>query len=245
VTLPTFLVVGAMKAGTTSLFEYLRGHPDVFMPPEKELCYFCGRLAGDRDLTWYERQFDDAAHAVAIGEAAPVYAWYPAFPGVPERATRLISDVRVVYLVRDPVERIRSQYLHARARGSEARGITRAVLETPDYIDVSRYGVQLRRWLDWVDESKVLVVPSEALREERSDTLADVLRFIGVDPTWRPDDLHVDHHRTCDRLQKDEPDVVMPAPLVRYLEDVLAEDVAFISRWIGPWAARWGRPDGA
>src|SRR5207244_11766706 len=87
--LPTFLVIGAMKSGTTSLYRYLQAHPDVYMSEEKELNYFTGGQNWERGVSWYEAQFEKAGSARAIGEASTNYTNYPQIAAVPERIARL------------------------------------------------------------------------------------------------------------------------------------------------------------
>ena len=84
--LPNFLVIGAMKAGTSSLYQYLRAHPQIFMPAAKELSFFAYEPNARHDLEWYRRQFAPAGEgAVALGEASTMYTKFPRHPGVPER----------------------------------------------------------------------------------------------------------------------------------------------------------------
>jgi hypothetical protein len=241
--LPTFLVIGAMKAGTTALFDYLSAHPDVFMPDIKETGFFVERFNWRKGLDWYESLFDGAAGALARGEASPAYALYPTLPGAPERIAAVVPDVRLVYLVRHPIKRITSQYLHGVVGGRERRSLTRAVLETPEYIDASRYGVQLDRYLRHFDPAQLLVVRSESLRDDRAATVRRVLEFIGVDPDV-PLDLDREVYRTSDRLaaaglhvRASEP---VPPPLDRYLRSVLRDDVRACERWLGDDYDGWG-----
>src|SRR5436190_12136822 len=100
--LPHFVVIGAMKAGTTSLWHYLRAHPRVYMPRIKELRYFQKGGALSRGLAWYEAQFAAAEPGQLAGEASPGYTKYPHQTGVPERMAAVIPDARLVYVVRDP-----------------------------------------------------------------------------------------------------------------------------------------------
>jgi hypothetical protein len=196
VTLPTFLVIGAMKAGTTSLWAYLRAHPEVFMPAEKELDFFVAEKAWGRGLDWYRGLFAPGAAARARGEASTNYTKHPLFAGVAERIARVLPDARLVYLVRHPIERIRSHYAHAVAAGWERRPLGRALREEPQYLDVSRYAHQLTEYLRYFDRSQLLVVGAEQLRDDRAATLRRVLAFIGVDPTVAPAGLEAEHHPT-------------------------------------------------
>lgn len=180
--LPTFLVIGAQKAGTTALHQYLRAHPDVFMSRPKELRFFVAGANWDRGPGWYADHFAGAGDRAAVGESSPDYARATVHPGVPERITALLPEVRLVYLVRHPLDRIRSAYQHALAHGAERRAIGQAVLAEPHYVDDSRYAFQLSRYLDHLDRDRLLVVDSDDLRHRRSDTLARVATFLGLDP---------------------------------------------------------------
>jgi hypothetical protein len=181
-TLPTFLMIGAMKAGTTSLWEYLRTHPDVYMPDTKELDYFVAEKAWARGIEWYGRHFDGAGDARAVGEASTNYTKYPQFDGVPARVASVLPDVRLVYVVRHPLDRMRSQWQHAVAAGWERLPLGDALLTVPEYVDNSRYAMQLDRWLEHFSRERVLVVTAEDLRDERSNTVDRVLCHLGVAP---------------------------------------------------------------
>jgi Sulfotransferase family len=197
-TLPNFVVIGAMKAGTTSLWEYLSDHPQVFMCLPKEPNFFLEKT-WERGRGWYESLFRDAGRAIAVGEASTSYARYPSHPGVPERMAALIPGARLVYVVRDPIERIRSQFQYMTDRGLERRPLARAVLENSDYVAYSRYAAQIDRYLEWFPREQLLVVTSEDLRDARRETVGRVFDFLGVDPSWASPGLDVDHNITARR----------------------------------------------
>ncbi|MBV8981371.1 MAG: sulfotransferase [Acidimicrobiia bacterium] len=198
-TLPNFVVVGAQKAGTTSLYRYLRAHPQVFMPATKELNFFVENFAWRRGLEWYTSHFRNAGDAVAIGEASPTYSMYPLLPGVAERMAATVPDARLIYTLREPVDRMRSGYIDALSVGSESRPIKEALLLDSRYLIPSSYALQIEHFLAHFDRSQLLVVLAEDLRQRRPETLAKIFEFLGVDPTWRPDDLHVEHHASAGR----------------------------------------------
>jgi hypothetical protein len=194
---PTFIVIGAMKAGTTSLYEYVRSHPEVFMATPKEPDFFDDRLGNwHRGLRWYESLFDGADGAKAVGEASPGYTRYPTVQGVPARMASVVPEARLVYVVRDPVERMRSQYQQNVLYEGEQEPIDDALLGNPHYLDCSRYAMQIDQFLEHYAEEQLLVVTSEALRDERAATLAKVFAFIGVDASWIPPNLAVEAHRS-------------------------------------------------
>jgi hypothetical protein len=180
--LPTFLVIGAMKSGTSSLRDYLRAHPDVYVPPEEELHYFAEGINWAKGLDWYRSRFADAGTAIAVGEKSPTYAMVPEHPGVPERIAALLPDVRLLYVVREPIARIRSHFVHQFGRGHEHLRIARAVREDPRYLDTTRYAMQLERYLDWFPAEQLMVITSEQLDHERAATFRRIAAFCGVDP---------------------------------------------------------------
>lgn len=203
--LPNFLIIGAQKAGTTSLYRYLRAHPDVFMPGYKEPDFFVAERNWPNGRAWYEDLFAPGADAAARGEASTTYTMYPHYDGVPARIAEVLGDVRLVYVLRDPVERARSDYLHyrfppaAKSRKFFAREtlpIERALLENPIYLDTSRYAMQLERYLEVFPRDNVLVVTTEELSEHRADVVARVLRFIGLDAANAPMPLDEQYNRT-------------------------------------------------
>jgi hypothetical protein len=197
--LPNFLVIGAMKGGTTSLYEYLRRHPQVFMSDVKELHYFAPQINWIKGQDWYEEQFSAADGAIAVGEASTSYTKYPDVAGVPERIARLLPGVRLIYVVRHPVERIRSQYLHQLLMGEERKPFEMAVRQESRYVDYSRYFFQIERYLEWFDRSQILVITSEALRGRRGETLRRVFSFLGIDELWVDPSVEREFHRTSEK----------------------------------------------
>lgn len=182
--LPSFLVIGAQKAGTSSLHRYLARQRDVHMSSPKELDFFVEERNWSRGLGWYEAHFDGAgdSRVRAAGESSPLYAMYPAFPGVPERIATTLPDVRLVYLVRDPIERLRSHYRHVVAEDGERRSLDAVARDDSGLIAFSLYGMQLERYLEHVPEDRILVLPAEWLREHRGRAVREVLAFVGADP---------------------------------------------------------------
>jgi hypothetical protein len=180
-TAPNFFIIGAHKAGTTSLYNYLRGHPQVFLPSEKEPVHLTRPDFDDpavqRD---YLALFDGAGDALAIGEACTRKAWFPLFVGAPERIARLAPQAKIIYLLRDPVERMRSQYVDAVASGRERREITAALLTGAAYCYPSRYALQVDQYLRVMDRVQVMLVTSDDLRNDQRSTLSGIYRFLGL-----------------------------------------------------------------
>jgi hypothetical protein len=187
--LPTFLIIGAAKSGTTTVAAHLRSHPDVFVPEAKELYFFSSGPARDRshDIGWYSEQFAAGASATARGEATPIYL---PDPSAPAAVARTLPDAKIVALLREPVSRAWSHYWHARRRGVEHRSFSAALADERRGIDVVEFGYEatgryvehLRRWADHVPASSLHVVLLDDLERDPRSVYDGVCRFIGVDP---------------------------------------------------------------
>lgn len=193
-TLPNFLVIGAAKSGTTSLYHYLRSHPQIAMSRTKELDFFS--LAWERGLGWYRSQFTTVGGAVAVGEASPSYAKAHLYPEAAARIAEVLPDVRLIYLLRDPIARMRSEYFDERSMGRDQRPLGRALREGWRYLGTSRYAFQLARHLEHTERRRVLLLLSEDLRDRRQDVLRRAFEFLAVDPTFEPPNLGEVRNRT-------------------------------------------------
>jgi hypothetical protein len=179
--LPNFIIIGAGKAGTTALYQYLRSHPQIFLPEVKEPDFFTDKGNWHRGIGWYQQLFANARpEHRAVGEASPSYTNFPRFVGVPERMHQVVPNAKLIYLVRHPIRRMQSNYLQRVQGGRESLPIEQALF-TRDYLDISRYGLQLRQYLTWFPREQILLVRSEDLKQRRDETLRGVLRFLGVD----------------------------------------------------------------
>jgi hypothetical protein len=183
---PNLIVIGAMKCGTSALHQYLSLHPDVFMSHEKELDFFIADRNWTKGVGWYESMFP--SEAAVRGESSPDYTNYPTLPGVPEKMHAIVPDAKLIYMVRDPVERIVSQYIHNRWTGIETRPLSEALTSTNGsrmddtrYIRRSKYFMQLQQYLPYFSKSNMLVLTQEDLFQRRQATLQRIFRFLGVD----------------------------------------------------------------
>jgi hypothetical protein len=197
--LPDFLILGAMKAGTTALYAYLRWHPDITGPSWKEVSYF-DRHYG-RGVSWYRGHFPLRRAARLVGEASPGYLFHPL---APERVKATVLEARLIALLRDPVDRAYSHYHYELALGREplsfeealereherTRGEEERLLREPGYFShawwnhayLARglYAEQLERWLAVFPREQLLVLASEELAAEPSRVYARTLEFLGA-----------------------------------------------------------------
>lgn len=177
--LPTFLIVGSMKAGTTSLHKYLNRHPNIFMSRPKELDFFVEELNWSRGIEWYRKHFGGSGAALAVGESSTSYTKLPRYMGVANRIATLLPEARIIYLIREPLARIRSHYIHEVAAGREKRTLEVALSGPSDYVEFTRYAVQIHSYLQHF-EDRVLVLTSEWLRDRRREALDLVCSFLNV-----------------------------------------------------------------
>jgi Sulfotransferase family len=181
--LPNLVVIGGLKCGTTSLHHYLNLHPEIAMSRPKELNFFVAELNWELGAEWYGAHFDP--EAPVRGETSPHYTDRPRLDGVAGRMRSLIPDARIVYVVRDPIDRMLSHYLHNVGGGYEERPLD-AALGAPDsaYVDRSRYAFQLEPYLEAFGPERVLVVSREELSARRAATLRGLFEFLGVEPEF-------------------------------------------------------------
>lgn len=199
--LPNFLIIGAQKSGTSSLAHYLDLHPQVFMTLKNEPSFFTDKKWA-RGLEWYERLFDEADGALVRGEVSPGYSKFPQWHHVPERIASVLPDVKLLYIVRHPVRRMQSHYHHRFVAGNEREPIERALRESPNYLDTSRYAMQLDRYLRFFPREQILVVVSEQLRHQRPATLRRVFEFVGVDADWWSPGLEGEENVSANRRKR-------------------------------------------
>lgn len=199
---PNLFIAGAAKAGTTSLYAYLRAHPDVFFPPIKEPHYFADvrpapehRYAQRRFITRredYLALFAGAGKARLRGDASPSYLWSEKAPA---RIAEVSPEARILVLLRDPVERAWSHYLMEFREGAEHGGFLEALerdLARPRkgwavshlYVELGLYAEQIARYFAHFPRRQVFILELEELRApaSRRTALARLCAFLGIDP---------------------------------------------------------------
>jgi hypothetical protein len=251
--LPNFLIAGAAKCGTTSLAAWLACHPDVFIPPSKELHFFQLDEGWAKGLDWYASQFADAA---AVGEGTPAYMFHP---HAVERIERSLPGVRIVVCLRDPVDRAFSHYLHwhdglrldrrsfERAMADElAAGGREVALHRPDshppyfaYLARGRYLEQLERLAATFGRSKLHVLLLEDMAADPRDAYAGVCRFLGVDDAFAPPNLGARENEYRSRRPWRRRPAIDPHLRARLAEHFRADNHA-LGVWLGRDLSRWG-----
>ncbi len=210
--LPNFLLIGAPKAGSTSLYYYLSQHPQVFMCPVKEVGFFWAyggyqpkgpgnerlRHRVISDLARYEALFEDVKDEKAIGEASVRYL---ASPRSPELIQRFIPQARLIVCLRQPADRAFSAFVHnltdgvepctdfAEALAQERQGLREGWTQAR-YYENGRYATSLKRYLQHFDREQMHISLFEDLKDDPKGLMRDLYTFLGVDASFIPDTEH-------------------------------------------------------
>ncbi|MGH2663994.1 MAG: sulfotransferase family protein [Actinomycetota bacterium] len=195
---PNLFIVGAVKAGTTSLYRYLDDHPDIYMSPVKEPDFFTHEGA---DPDAYLGLFEGASGEKLLGEATP---WYLARPGTAERIRNVSPDAKILIMLRDPVSRAYSQYLMDVRNGRQTAELWEAVqkdhrLPEHGYVSLGSYCEQVSRYLEVFGDQVLVAFFEDFVRDPRG-SLERVLHFLGVDP-GRARNIDLGVHNSYRRLR--------------------------------------------
>lgn len=190
--LPDFLIIGGMKCGSTTLYRDLMTNPAVFFPIDKEPETLTDpAVLTDAGRAAYAELFSSARDDQICGEASTAYTKRPTFEGVAERARELLGPgLRVIYVVRNPVDRIASHHHHQLSIGAMPESLDDALESHPELLDYSRYAMQARPWIDALGPEHVRLVRFEDYTRDRAGTVADLSAFLGINP--RPDLVQAD-----------------------------------------------------
>lgn len=208
---PNLLILGAAKSATTSLYRYLAQHPDVFMSPVKEPSFFIWGESGFdakgpglnelrrrvvTDLSEYQKLFDEATSERVLGEASTGYLHTP---GVPVRIRRCIPEAKLMAILRNPIDRAYSAFLHARDTGMEPiRDFEQALAQESarvregwigltHYTNVGKYAEQIARYANLFPSEQMRIYLYDDLNRDPRAVVRDAYRFLRVDAEFDPD----------------------------------------------------------
>jgi hypothetical protein len=245
--LPTYFIVGAKRAGTTSLDEYIKAHPLVLRGLVEKGCRYYD-VNYDRGPEWFRNQLLPVSEIdrlerklgqrPILGESSPYYAFHP------ESAKRIAADVpdaRLIFVLRDPVQRTWSHHRYETARGFETLDFAAAIAAEPDrladpdpatrdrnhrhfsYIARSRYAEQLDRLRESFDPEQILVIESEQLFADPGSTMEVVFAHLSLDP------VPMESYATF----KGQAASAVPAEAAAKIREAVADDVARLEGLLG------------
>jgi hypothetical protein len=177
--LPSFLIIGAMKSATSTLYEQLLRQPGIFLPELKEPNFFSDDERYARGVGWYEELFSKAKASDLLGEASTHYTKLPTYPKTIERMGKSLDRPRLIYVMRHPIDRLISQYIHQWSEHEIASSLDDAVTRHPELIAYSRYSKQLAPFIGAYGKSAVLPVFFDRLKNCPQQELERICRFIG------------------------------------------------------------------
>jgi hypothetical protein len=216
-TLPNFLIIGAAKAGTTSIYHYLQQHPDVFMSPVKEPRYYWQEGRGKRleiyEREEYEQLFSGVTSQRAVGEATTHYL---NSPSAPEMIAADLPDVKLIVSLRNPADRAYSSYLGTLRNGEERCTVDEAMRPGSYYVESSRYYASLSRYFARFASSQIKVILFDDLIANPRAVVRDLFEFLGVDPAFEVD-VSATHNRAS-------------VPRSMFLNEMLVKTGLFVHR---------------
>jgi hypothetical protein len=242
--LPTFLLAGAQRCGTTTMFRLLVQHPETFLARPKELHFF--DMHWERGLDWYQEQFTPKPSQTQFGEATPIYMYDPP---ARERMIQTLPDIKLLIMLRNPADRAYSHFHHMRARGHEkhetfeeaiaveskrlARN-TRAARRRFSYVDRGHFIDQLEVLEKAYGRDRMHVMLLEDLKKERVATLEGAFRFLDIDPAPAADIKEKWANR-----QPQSVDSPMKPETRRQLAEIYKPSNEKLGDWLGRDLSHW------
>ena len=248
---PNFYIVGAPKCGTTSLYEWLRQHPDVFMPEKKEPKWFCHDLReaskenGSEHLfsVWneegYRNLFADTQDEKAVGETSTYYLYSQTAP----KANKAFSpEAKIIIMLRDPVEQIISLYNFSVQKGHETAGSLQDALEREDrrkenppagkmpksylYSEKAQFSKYIKHWQKYFDDSQIKIILLDDLKDNPGEIYQDTLAFLGVEKTDFTPEFSQENTGGSPRFQWLNQAIKHPSSPIRKVAELTPKSVA-------------------
>jgi Sulfotransferase family len=179
--LPDFVIIGAMKSATTSLYRWLADQPEIFLARPKETDFFTRDDRWARGATWYASLFEAAGEDQLLGEASVSYSSPRSCEVAAYRMASTIPTAKLVCVLRHPLERIRSHYRHEVQRGRERRRMVEALRDPANpYVGHSRYFACLNPYLEWFGRDQLCVVRFDDLIDGEQVAWRSVISHLGL-----------------------------------------------------------------
>jgi len=177
--LPDFFVIGAAKSGTSTLFKYLTRHEEVFIPAVKEIEFFCKDTNFNKGLSWYTAHFSESGENQKCGDSSTTYSRWPHSSDVPSRIKEILDKPKFIYIMRHPVERTFSHYVHHMRKGV-TMSFEEALEHNDIYIDCSKYMMQIERYLRFFSKDSFLFLTLDELKQNPSNVICKIQDFLDI-----------------------------------------------------------------
>ena len=180
------LIIGAMKCGTTSLFNYLAEHPQIAPCKSKEPCFFSKNDNWKKGFEWYQQlwDWDSSKHKIAL-EASTSYTRIPSYLNAAERIAKVNSQFKFIYIMRDPLERIKSHYIYSKInRFVETQGKTSEEINWR-IIEATKYYKQISEYYQRFPTENILLLNFNLLEQNPAYLLREICLFLDIDPEYQ------------------------------------------------------------
>ncbi|WP_208597683.1 sulfotransferase family protein [Desulfogranum mediterraneum] len=183
---PDFIIIGAMKCATSTLHDQLAAQPDFFMSSPKEPNFFSNEEVYAQGISWYSSLFSKAQPDQLKGESSTHYTKLPTYPDTVARIAQHCPDVKLIYVMRHPLDRLVSHYIHEWTQGVISVSINQAIHRYPELLSYSSYAMQLAPYIESFGTSSILPVFLERLHDDPARELQAVFEFLEVTtpPFW-------------------------------------------------------------
>lgn len=187
--LPNYVILGAMKCGTSTLAAQLGAQDGVFMATPKEPNFFSDDAVYARGMAWYEDLFAAATPGDLRGEASTHYTKLPTYPKTLDRLASALEAPKLIYMIRDPLKRAVSHYMHEWSQGVITCPLEEALTRYPEIIDYGRYAMQIAPWVARYGPQNILILSLENMQRAPQETLTRTGAFLGREGLVWKDDL--------------------------------------------------------
>lgn len=200
--LPDFIIVGAMKCGTSTLAAQLAAQPGIFMTTPKEPNFFSDDAVYAKGAAWYKALFEDAAASDIKGEASTHYTKAPIHPDALPRMKDMLDAPKVIYLIRNPVVRAVSHYIHEWTMGVMPADIEKAFAAHKELVSYGCYAEQIAPYIDAYGAENVLILTLEEMKSDPQAVLERACMFLGYggEAVWSEEQSQV--NASAERIRK-------------------------------------------
>lgn len=210
------MIIGVQKCGTTTLAHWLAQHPEIKMCSQKEPEFFSKNTKWKNELEDYHALFKDG-NGKLLMEASTSYSWLLEYPETPERLYEYNKDLKLIYIVREPIARIKSHYRHHVLKGYTKKPFSQEVFSNPTYLAHSSYDAQLRKFRHLFGDDQILCLQFEDLIKSEVSVLKKITSFLGIEDFQSKDEIDLTAQNTSSELKKVSPLKKYIAPLFRFV----------------------------